>query len=27
MSAIISLLWLNIPSRVTRPQPAAVAAE
>ena len=27
MSAIISLLGLNIPSRVTRPQPAAVAAE
>jgi len=27
MSAIISLLWLNIPHRIARPQPAAVAAE
>src|SRR5437660_4593903 len=27
MSAIISLVWLNIPHRIARPQPAAVAAE
>jgi hypothetical protein len=27
MSALVSPLWLNIPHRIARPEPVAVAAE